>query len=116
MFVNFIEYINLFRYHLSKGIFIIKIFTTESRRDVINHVCTQSRDTINRYGKYERITCLYKELMTLSTMLSKLSLSSILIVPFVLQICVAVGLTGYFSFRNGQKAVNDNSWYWTRYY
>ena len=45
--------------------------------------------------------------MKLSTILSKLSLSTILIVPFVLQIFMAVGLTGYFSFRNGQKAVND---------
>ncbi|MBD1945191.1 HAMP domain-containing protein [Coleofasciculus sp. FACHB-712] len=31
----------------------------------------------------------------------------ILIVPFVLQIFAAVGLVGYLSFRNGQKAVND---------
>jgi PAS domain S-box-containing protein len=38
---------------------------------------------------------------------SKLSLQTILIVPFVLQILVSVGLTGYFSFRNGQRAVND---------
>ncbi|MCC5638297.1 HAMP domain-containing protein [Nostoc sp. CHAB 5844] len=35
------------------------------------------------------------------------SLRTVLIVPFVLQIFVAVGLTGYFSLRNGQKAVND---------
>ncbi|MBD2075515.1 response regulator [Phormidium sp. FACHB-592] len=38
---------------------------------------------------------------------SKLSLRTLLIVPFVLQIFVAVGLTGYISLRNGQKAVND---------
>ena len=31
----------------------------------------------------------------------------ILIVPFILQIFAAVGLTGYLSLRNGQKAVND---------
>jgi signal transduction histidine kinase/DNA-binding NarL/FixJ family response regulator len=37
----------------------------------------------------------------------KLSLRSLLIVPFVLQIFVAVGLTGYISLRNGQKAVNN---------
>lgn len=37
----------------------------------------------------------------------KLSLRSLLIFPFVLQIFVAVGLTGYISLRNGQKAVND---------
>ncbi|HLO48637.1 MAG TPA: hybrid sensor histidine kinase/response regulator, partial [Kamptonema sp.] len=32
-----------------------------------------------------------------------------LIVPFVLQVFAAVGLTGYLSLRNGQKAVNDVS-------
>lgn len=37
----------------------------------------------------------------------KLSLQTLLIVPFVLQIFAAVGLTGYLSFRNGQKAIND---------
>jgi signal transduction histidine kinase/FixJ family two-component response regulator len=37
----------------------------------------------------------------------KISLGQILVVPFVLQIFVAVGLTGYLSLRNGQKAVND---------
>jgi signal transduction histidine kinase/ActR/RegA family two-component response regulator len=37
----------------------------------------------------------------------KISLRSLLIVPFVLQIFVAVGLTGYFSLRNGERAVND---------
>lgn len=37
----------------------------------------------------------------------KLSLRSLLIVPFVLQIFAAVGLTGYLSLRNGQRAVNE---------
>jgi PAS domain S-box-containing protein len=37
----------------------------------------------------------------------KVPLRTVLIVPFVLQIFAAVGLTGYLSFRNGQKAVND---------
>lgn len=37
----------------------------------------------------------------------KLSLSLILIVPFVIQIFAAVGLVGYLSFKNGQKAVNE---------
>ncbi|MDM9384773.1 hypothetical protein QUB80_29385 [Chlorogloeopsis sp. ULAP01] len=37
----------------------------------------------------------------------KLPLCLILVVPFVLQIFVAVGLVGYLSFKNGQKAVND---------
>ncbi|MBD1806715.1 SpoIIE family protein phosphatase [Microcoleus sp. FACHB-SPT15] len=35
------------------------------------------------------------------------SLRLILVVPFVLQIFAAVGLTGYLSLRNGQQAVND---------
>ena len=37
----------------------------------------------------------------------RLSLRLILVAPFVLEIILAVGLTGYLSFRNGQKAVND---------
>ena len=37
----------------------------------------------------------------------KISLRLILIVPFVLQIFAAVGLVGYLSFIQGQKAVND---------
>ncbi|MDX2216245.1 MAG: ATP-binding protein [Oculatellaceae cyanobacterium bins.114] len=37
----------------------------------------------------------------------KLPLKLILIAPFVIQIFLAVGLTGYISLRNGQKAVND---------
>ena len=36
-----------------------------------------------------------------------LPLSSVLVVPFVLQIFAAVGITGYLSFRNGQKAIKD---------
>ncbi|SKB16203.1 putative Diguanylate cyclase/phosphodiesterase [Planktothrix sp. PCC 11201] len=37
----------------------------------------------------------------------KLSLRQLLVIPFVLQIAIAVGITGFFSYRNGQKAVND---------
>lgn len=37
----------------------------------------------------------------------KLPLRLILIVPFVAQVFAVVGLTGYLSLRNGQKAVND---------
>ncbi len=37
----------------------------------------------------------------------KLPLRIILIVPFIILITVAVGLTGYLSFRNGQEAIND---------
>ena len=37
----------------------------------------------------------------------KIPLRLVLIVPFVLEILVAVGLTGWFSLRNGQRAVND---------
>ena len=35
------------------------------------------------------------------------SLQTVLIVPFLLQIVAAVGLVGYLSFHNGQKAVNE---------
>ncbi|MCU0544391.1 MAG: hypothetical protein MUE44_19815 [Oscillatoriaceae cyanobacterium Prado104] len=38
-----------------------------------------------------------------------LPLQLVLVVPFVLQIFATVGLTGYLSLRNGQKAVNDVS-------
>jgi signal transduction histidine kinase len=38
---------------------------------------------------------------------NKVSLQTILVVSFVVQIFAAVGLTGYLSLRNGQKAVND---------
>ncbi|MBW4465894.1 MAG: HAMP domain-containing protein [Pegethrix bostrychoides GSE-TBD4-15B] len=37
----------------------------------------------------------------------KVSLQMVLILPFVLQIFGAVGLVGYLSFKNGQKAVKD---------
>lgn len=37
----------------------------------------------------------------------RVPLRAILIVPFLLQIFATVGLVGYLSFRNGQKAVND---------
>lgn len=37
----------------------------------------------------------------------KVTLRTVLIVPFILQVFAAVGLVGYLSFRNGQKAVND---------
>ncbi len=40
-------------------------------------------------------------------MFRKLPLRLVLIVPFVLQIAAVVGLTGWLSLRNGQKAVND---------
>ena len=37
----------------------------------------------------------------------QISLQAVLIVPFILQIFAAVGLTGWLSIRNGQKAVNE---------
>ncbi|HEY9600750.1 MAG TPA: cache domain-containing protein, partial [Allocoleopsis sp.] len=43
----------------------------------------------------------------ISKVSGKVPLRTILVVPFVIQIFVAVGLTGWLSFRNGQKAVND---------
>lgn len=39
--------------------------------------------------------------------LPKVRLRTTLMVPFLLQIVTAVGLVGYLSFRNGQRAVND---------
>jgi signal transduction histidine kinase/CheY-like chemotaxis protein len=45
--------------------------------------------------------------LMVAKVLDKLPLRTILIVPFVLQIVGAVGLVGYLSFRNGQKAVNN---------
>ncbi|MEG4167965.1 MULTISPECIES: response regulator [unclassified Microcoleus] len=42
-----------------------------------------------------------------SKILDKLPLRTVLIVPFILQIVGCVGLVGYLSFRNGQKAVNN---------
>lgn len=39
--------------------------------------------------------------------IGKLPLRTVLIVPFVVQITATVGLVGYFSFKNGQKAVEN---------
>jgi len=39
--------------------------------------------------------------------LRKIRLKTALVFPFILQITVAVGLVGYFSFRNGQQAVEN---------
>ncbi|MDY6991746.1 MAG: guanylate cyclase, partial [Pseudomonadota bacterium] len=38
---------------------------------------------------------------------AKFHIRVVLIVPFIFQIIVAVGLTGYLSYRNGQQAVNS---------
>lgn len=40
-------------------------------------------------------------------LIGKVPLKFVLIIPFVLLIFISVGLTGYLSFKNGQKAVND---------
>ncbi|HEY9636400.1 MAG TPA: SpoIIE family protein phosphatase [Coleofasciculaceae cyanobacterium] len=42
-----------------------------------------------------------------SNVFGKVPLRTLLVVPFVLQIFTAVGLTGWLSLRNGQKAVNE---------
>ena len=51
------------------------------------------------------------ELSTTNHQLSKaqkgVPLTLVLVVPFILQIFAAVGITGYLSFRNGQKAVDN---------
>ncbi len=46
-------------------------------------------------------------LKLLQRRIANLSLQSILTLPFLLQIFLTVGLVGYFSFRNGQQAVNQ---------
>ncbi|MGK7900347.1 MAG: ATP-binding protein [Hormoscilla sp.] len=50
-------------------------------------------------------------MQSLNQLISKVSekvhLRTVLVVPFVIQICAAVGLTGYLSIRKGQIAVND---------
>lgn len=38
---------------------------------------------------------------------ARISIRTLIIVPFVVQIVAAVGLTGYFSFRSGQSSVNE---------
>ncbi|MEL7036948.1 MAG: ATP-binding protein [Cyanobacteria bacterium J06592_8] len=48
-----------------------------------------------------------KNAKPIQNLIHRLPLRAVLIVPFVLQIFIAVGLTGYISLRNGQKAVND---------
>ena len=53
------------------------------------------------------MTDLIKTPMKLSANSKKVPLRLILIVPFAIQIFAAVGLVGYLSFKNGQKAVND---------
>jgi signal transduction histidine kinase/class 3 adenylate cyclase/ActR/RegA family two-component response regulator len=44
---------------------------------------------------------------SLSQVSGKVPLRVVLVVPFVIQVVGAVGLVGYLSFRNGQKAVNN---------
>ncbi|MBP0015881.1 MAG: response regulator [Roseofilum sp. SBFL] len=39
--------------------------------------------------------------------LAKIPLRTVLVLPFVIQLCTTVGLVGYLSYRNGQKAVNN---------
>jgi hypothetical protein len=46
-----------------------------------------------------------KTIATRTQLAQKVPLRLVLVVPFVLQIFAAVGLVGYFSLRNGQKAI-----------
>ncbi|MDT9342328.1 hypothetical protein VV11_024130, partial [Trichodesmium erythraeum 21-75] len=39
--------------------------------------------------------------------MKEIPLTYILVIPFLLQLLIVVGLTGWLSFRNGQKAIND---------
>lgn len=44
---------------------------------------------------------------TLEKLKINIPLQLILVIPFILQIFIAVGITAYLSFRNGQKAINN---------
>ncbi len=58
--------------------------------------------------KSELIAMLTKRFSRVSVkLLTRLPLRVVLVIPFVLQIFGFVGLVGYLSFRNGQKAVED---------
>ena len=46
-------------------------------------------------------------LLSFKPLFKKISLRNLLIFPFVFQIFIAVGLVGWLSFQNGQRAVND---------
>jgi signal transduction histidine kinase len=61
--------------------------------------CEEQR-MLNRNKTIEKLPLFRKAI-------AKIPLRTVLIVPFVLQIFAAVGLTGYLSFRNGQQAVNN---------
>lgn len=43
----------------------------------------------------------------LAKLLGKVPLRAVLVIPFVLQVSAAVGVVGYLSFKNGQRAIND---------
>jgi len=51
----------------------------------------------------------FYSMILLKKRVKPLSLRLVLIAPFVMQIFVAVGLVGYFSFKNGQQAINELS-------
>jgi adenylate cyclase len=69
----------------------------------------QNQSVIYRNGLLEEIASmignLVKKIPANGT--RKFRLRTTLVVPFVFQIAAAVGLVGYLSFRNGQKAVDD---------
>jgi hypothetical protein len=44
---------------------------------------------------------------TIRDLIRRTPLRAVLVIPFVLQIFAAVGLTGYLSLRNGKQAIND---------
>jgi signal transduction histidine kinase len=68
------------------------------------------KDLISFTEKYESMTDIKAAKTAIDTAKAtnrKPPLRLVLVVPFLLQIFVAVGLVGYLSFRNGQKAVNE---------
>jgi signal transduction histidine kinase/DNA-binding NarL/FixJ family response regulator len=60
-------------------------------------------------GAYSNNKCFILKVMRKSARFNshQLPLRLVLVVPFVLQIFAAVGLVGYLSFKNGQRAVNE---------
>jgi len=61
----------------------------------------------NRVHRCQRLLHAVLHRLPLRLRSPKLSLRTVLVVPFMVQIFLVVGLTGWLSFSNGQQAVND---------
>ena len=74
---------------------------------MITEIVVHARE--GAYCCFWKSTAMFLQSLThsISKILGKVPLRTVLVVPFVLQIVGAVGVVGYLSFRNGQQAVND---------